>query len=128
MNIQQNINLLKLSRACVVSLQGRQEKVKGVFIPIEENDIYVTTNEDGSAKGAHLSITAWETKEQRFEQTHMVKQAFSKEYRERHTEEEMKAKPILGNGKVIESKSNNQSSAVNAPEMPFTTNEDDLPF
>lgn len=125
MNLNIDLNLLKLEKACILSVQGKFETKKGVFIPIEDNDIYVSVEGD-KPKAAYLSVTAWESREEKFGQTHYVKQSFSKQFRESVGEETIKTKPIIGNGKAIVVKEVNTD--YKAPEIeadPFT---DNLPF
>ena len=54
-SINMNVNLMKLSRVGVASIKG----LKCVVIPIAENDIFISLNDDGKAKSAYLNITAW---------------------------------------------------------------------
>lgn len=125
---QLDINLLKLDKACILSVQGKQAKVKGVFIPIQENDIFIKVDENLKAKGAYLSLTAWESREDRFGKSHFIKQNFSRDYRAAHTEEELKQKPILGNGRFIESVQT-QSQPIEAQHVNAIPDaDDDLPF
>lgn len=121
-----DINLLKLSRAGVASIHG----VKCVVIPCEENDIYISQdNQTGKAKSAHLHITAWENKNgiSQYGDTHYIKPSYSKEFREANAEASKNA-PIIGNGKPIQS----QGSAINNVAAPTIDNSidnnDDLPF
>ena len=44
-----NVNLMKLSRVGVASIKG----LKCVVIPIAENDIFISLNDDGKAKSAY---------------------------------------------------------------------------
>lgn len=125
MNLNIDLNLLKLDKACILSVQGKFETKKGVFIPIDDNDIYVSVEGD-KPKAAYLNITAWESREEKFGQTHYIKQSFSKQYRESVGDEAIKNKPIIGNGKVMVTKE--VSNDFKAPEIeadPFT---DNLPF
>lgn len=121
-----DINLLKLSRAGVASIHG----VKCVVIPCEENDIYVSLdNQTGKAKSAHLHITAWENKNgmSQYGDTHYIKPSYSKEFRATNAEASKNA-PIIGNGKPIQA----QGSAINNVAAPTIDsnidNNDDLPF
>ena len=121
-----DINLLKLSRAGVASIHG----VKCVVIPCEENDIYVSQDDQtGKAKSAHLHITAWENKNgmSQYGDTHYIKPSYSKEFRTAYPEASQNS-PIIGNGKPIQS----QGSAINNVAAPTIDNSidnnDDLPF
>ena len=121
-----DINLLKLSRVGVASIHG----VRCVVIPCEENDIYVSQdNQTGKAKSAHLHVTAWENKDgmSQYGDTHYIKPSYSKEFRAAHPEVNQNT-PIIGNGKPIQSK----GSAINDVVAPTIDNNidnnDDLPF
>lgn len=124
MNI--DINLLKLSRAGVASIHG----IKCVVIPCEENDIFVSQDEQtGKAKGAHLHLTAWTNKNgvSQYGDTHYIKPSYSKEFRAVN-EEASKNAPIIGNAKPVQSQAS-ATSTVAAPNIDGSLdNNDDLPF
>lgn len=125
-NYNESINLLKLKNACVITVTGRSEKKKGIFIPIQENDLYVSLDESLNPKSITLSIASWALKEKgQYGDTHLLKQNFSKEFREQMSEEELRNTPILGNMRPMEKAdavSNVSSTEVQVPEQ------DDLPF
>lgn len=126
MNYNQNINLLKLKNACIITVKGKTESKKGVFIPIQENDLYVAMDESLKPKGVHLGLSSWELKQKgQYGDTHLLKQSFSKEFRELMSEDELKNTPILGNMKPIEKA--NDVSNIPVPEV-SASEEDDLPF
>lgn len=125
-SINFNVNLLKLSRAGVVSIKG----VGCVVIPIEENDIYVSQDrETGKAKSAYLNLTAWANKNglSQYGDSHYIRQSFSKEAREANADFVKKA-PVLGNGKPVQSQGNAASSVVVQSVDNQLDNNDDLPF
>lgn len=126
MNYNQNLNLLKLKNACIITVKGKTESKKGVFIPIQENDLYVAMDESLKPKGVHLGLSSWELKQKgQYGDTHLLKQSFSKEFRELMSEDELKNTPILGNMKPIEKA--NDVSNIPVPEV-SASEEDDLPF
>lgn len=126
MNYNQNLNLLKLKNACIITVKGKTESKKGVFIPIQENDLYVAMDESLKPKGVHLGLSSWELKQKgQYGETHLLKQSFSKEFRELMSEDELKNTPILGNMKPIE-KANDVSNIL-VPEV-SASEADDLPF
>lgn len=125
-NLNIDIDLLKFANAGVLSIQGRGQVKKCVVIPIEDNDIYVSADEQDKAKAAYLHMTAWKSKEEKFGQTHYVTQSLSKEYKEKHPNEERR--PILGNGRPVEIQSNNAAQAVEAPFVQTNEAPNDLPF
>ena len=116
------INLMKLSRTGVATIKG----LRCLVIPVEENDIYISSDESGKAKSAYLSMTAWTNRDgkSQYGDTHHISQSFSKEFKESH-EEYCKNTPILGNAQPIGSQ--NASATVNAPSMPVESDEG-LPF
>lgn len=130
-NLNIDLDLLKFENSFVMDIRGKQQTKHCVCIPIEENDLYISKNEQtGRAKAAYVHLTAWKSQEEKFGQTHYVKQAMSKEWREAHTKEELKARAILGNGKPAQFENNNAAQSVNAPTQIFDPNNgiDDLSF
>lgn len=125
-NLNIDINLMKLSRVGVAAIRG----VKCVVIPVEENDIFVSQDQQtGKTKGAYLHLTAWANRNgaSQYGDTHYIKQSFSKEYRSAHAEISKNA-PILGNGKPVQAQAS-QVNQVAAPSADNSIAEDDgLPF
>lgn len=58
-NFNAKLNLLKLKRAGVMQIQGRGEVLRCLVIPIEENNIFVSTDDNNRPKAAYLDLTAW---------------------------------------------------------------------
>lgn len=121
------LNLLKLKRAGIMQIQGRTGVLRCLVIPVEDNNIFVTTDENNHPKAAYIDLTAWELKNPKYDETHMIKQSLPKEVREKMTDEEKKAIPILGGLKPVISESQNAASSCAAP-IAQTQNSDDLPF
>lgn len=121
------LNLLKLKRAGIMQIQGRTKVLRCLVIPVEDNNIFVTTDENNHPKAAYLDLTAWELKNPKYEETHMIKQSLSKEIREKMTDDEKKAMPILGGLKPANFEAQNGASTCDAP---FAQAQDlsDLPF
>lgn len=127
-NYTLSTNLLKMKNSCIIHLESKKTGVKkrGVFIPIEENDLYESIDEALKVKGVFLGLNAWKLKVKgQYGDTHLLKQNFSKDFRDNLTEEELDNMPILGNMKPIE-KTKDVSNA-NVPEV-SASDEDDLPF
>ena len=120
-SINMNLNLMKLSRVGVASIKG----LKCIVIPIAENDIFISLNDDGKAKSAYLNITAWANLKgvNQFGNSHMVKQSFSEDFKKAYAEYCQNAN-ILGNGKPVKSVS--RVDDVHAE--PVAPEESDLPF
>lgn len=121
------LNLLKLKRAGIMQIQGRTGVLRCLVIPVEDNNIFVTTDENNHPKTAYIDLTAWELKNPKYDETHMIKQSLPKEVREKMTDEEKKAIPILGGLKPVIFESQNAASSCAAP-IAQTQNSDDLPF
>ena len=122
-----DLNLLKFDNAFIRDIQGRAATKRCVCIPIEDNDIFISKDDaTGRAKAAYLHLTAWKSQEERYGETHYVKQSLSKEYKKAHPEES-KNKPILGNGKPTDMPNNNAANTIQTGTVPFDES-DDLPF
>lgn len=126
MNLTGSIDLLKLEKAGVATIKNK----KCIIIPIEENDLYVSMDENLKAKSVYLGLNINERREpSQFGKTHYCKQSLSRQYRETNkTEAEAKSKVYLGDFKPYEFEgSGNAAATVDAPTLQ-TDGEDDLPF
>lgn len=110
-----------------MQIQGRTGVLRCLVIHVEDNNIFVTTDENNHPKAAYIDLTAWELKNPKYNETHMIKQSLPKEVREKMTDEEKKAIPILGGLKPVIFESQNAASSCAAP-IAQTQNSDDLPF
>jgi len=111
--INLKIDLLKLKSVTQWS-KGKTGPVECIVIPIDANNIY------RGKSGLYLDMTAFELREPKDNQTHLIKQSLPKEVFDTLTEEEKKAIPILGNANVVE---------VQETTRPAPLNEiDDLPY
>lgn len=121
-NFSIKVDLLKLKRACRVTIPGRTGKKRGIFIPFEDNsEVY-----DGE-KGVYLNLTVVEMKQPgQWGDTHIVKGNKSEEEYKAMGEEERKSLPILGQMRPLERKTVQQP----APQVQVerTEEDDDLPF
>lgn len=127
-NFQGKLDFMKLKNACVISVKGKTGEKKGVFVPIEDNNLFISTDENNKAKGAYFSFSAFETKQiGKYGDTHMIKPSFDKNTRAKMSEEERRSIPILGNMKPMEF--NNATHAVEPTTTPVAHEEEDsLPF
>ncbi len=127
-NFNAKINLMKLSRVGIMQIQGRGEVLRCLVIPVEENHLFVSTDEKNRPKGVYLDLSAWELQNPKYEETHMLKQALSKDVRDQMTDEQKKSQPILGGMKPIETKpAENNAMTCDAP-FAQVSNLDNLPF
>lgn len=127
-NFQGKLDFLKFKNSCVISVKGKTGEKKGVFVPIEDNGLFVTTDENNKAKGAYFNFAVFENKQVgKYGDTHMIKQSIDKDSRSKMSDEEKRAMPIFGNMKPMEF--NNSSQTVESPVAPVAHEEDDsLPF
>ena len=110
-----------------MQIQGRGEVLRCLVIPIEENNIFVSTDDNNRPKAAYLDLTAWALQNPKYDETHMIKQSLPKEVREKMTDEEKKAMPILGGMRPVSFEVQNAATTCDAP-FAQTQNLDDLPF
>ena len=106
------INLLRLKNSCIVTVKGKSATKKGVFIPIEDNNLFISADDD--------------LKPGKYGDTHSIRQSLPKEVRERMTDEELRAVPYFGNMKPFTIE--NAAKEVEAPVAQMTGQDDDLPF
>lgn len=123
-NLTGSIDLLKLDKTGIATIRG----VKCVVIPIQENDIYISADENLKPKAAYLGLSVFARKEvSQYGKTHFVKQSFSKEYREAYPQQ-VQEKPFLGDMKTFVIESKNAAETVDAPSVNVEDKEDQLPF
>lgn len=132
-NLSIKINLSRIPGVMFSKLTGKSGQKKDcVIIPVEDCHLFV------GEKGVYLDLSAYEFREQKYADTHMVKQGFSKELIEEIkteiqtnnptiTEPEIQnilnsLNPIIGGVKPFEKK------AMQADEIIDMTGAEDLPF
>ena len=127
-NYSLKVNLLKLRKAGIVKIKGRDESLDCVVIPIKYNHIFMFIDEDtNKIKSAYLDLTAWAMNNPKYDETHLLKQSLPKEVREQMSDEEKNGLPILGGMKPINIDRMNGGVISNAPLLDIENN-DDLPF
>lgn len=112
------LNLGKFFKVFEKDFKGKEKTVKCLCIPIDENDIFV------GEKGYYLNLVAWKVKSEYG--THAIKPSYSKEKRDKMTEEEIKALPFVGNANVISVDTGNTPKDVGLEDGDGA--DDDLPF
>lgn len=121
------INLLRLKNSCIVTVKGKSATKKGVFIPIEDNNLFISADDDLKPRGAYIDFTAWENQQpSKYGDTHSLRQSLAKEVRERMTDDELKAVPYIGNMKPYTVE--NAAQSVEAPQATVDEGINDLPF
>jgi hypothetical protein len=103
-----------------MNIKGKLGPVECIVLPIEVNKLFK------GEKGIYLDLIAFEIENPKegSKDTHLVKQSFSKEEREKMTDEQLKALPIIGNLRVW----NGTSESEPASSMSPATEDDGLPF
>jgi hypothetical protein len=91
-NISGKINLLMLKGA-VKKMKAQSGEIECLVIPIVQNNLFK------GEKGIYLDLIAFEIKREKGDSkdTHLIKQSLPKDIREKMTQEELNAMPILGN-------------------------------
>lgn len=121
------MNLLKFRNACIVSVKGKASTKRVVFIPIDDNNLFISADENLKPKGAYIDFTAWENQQPgKYGDTHSIRQSLAKEVRERMTDDELKAVPYFGNMKPYTLE--NAAKTVEAPSAQVDEGLEDLPF
>ena len=113
MNIK--INLSNLISA-VRYEKGESGHVECLIIPIDKNHLF------RGKSGVYLDLTAFDLKEERDGQTHLIKQSLPKEVYQKMSEEEKYAAPIIGSVSIPQQQTETVSSTEVLPP------ETDLPF
>lgn len=116
------IDLLKLKNSFVTNLKGKAETKRCLVIPIDDSGVYL------GEKGVYLNCTAFEMREQRYGDTHVLKQSLPKETYQAMSEEERNAQPILGALKPIESQSKQMPVTQTTDAAEAVEDPNDLPF
>ena len=115
------INLATLDHVLMNKKDQNGKDIECIVIPVKKNNLFV------SEKGnVYLDIIAFELKEPKHGDTHLVKQSLPKKIREAMSEEELKKTPIMGNLKVMGLQEADPSNA--AGDGVVLNENDNLPF
>ena len=118
-----NLKLTTLKNAGKARLtDNKGAAIDCLVIPIKDNHLYESERGD-----IYLTLTAWENERLKDGKTHLIKQSFNKEVRERMTEEEKKSIPILGDMKPI-GQEKREMPTYSAGQPAASHNDGDLPF
>ena len=129
-NFQIKQNLLKFNNSFVMTIKGKTAQKQCVCIPIEDNHLFVSADENLKAKAvyADINVNQYENGKSQYGDTHYLRLSVPKEIREKMTEEQKSAIPYLGNMKPSQI-SVTQSTDVNSPGYSVPEDDlDDLPF
>ena len=116
------IDLLKLKNSFVTNLKGKAATKRCLVIPIDDSGVYL------GEKGVYLNLIAVEMREQRYGDTHCLKQSLAKEVYQAMSEEERMAQPIFGALKPIESQQRQMEVTQTTNAAEAVEDPDDLPF
>lgn len=129
-NFQQKLNLLKFRSAFVMGIKGNTKTKQCVCIPIEDNHLFVSADDNMKAKAvyADINVNQYENGKSQYGDTHYLRLSVPKEIREKMTEEQKQAIPYLGNMKPSQIPVA-QSADVNSPGYSVPEEDlEDLPF
>lgn len=122
------VNALKYQNSGIMNIKGRTGTKRCLVVPIEENHLFVSANDDGSPKAVYLDLNAFALREPKYDQTHLVKQSLPKDVRESMTKEQLDAMPIIGGMKPFANTPINAAATCDAPFVQPLDNYSDLPF
>lgn len=122
MNYSEKIDLLKLKDVFLANMKGRTATKKCVIIPVEDNFIFI------GEKGVYLNLTCIELRDKKY-QSFVVKLEIPEEIREKMSEDECKAQPIIGGLKEIKRREPVPMEVATTIDPAVSMeNTDDLPF
>ena len=123
MNYSISINLSRLAGAVFTNLKGKTATKRCLVIPIDDAGLYA------GEKGIYLDLVAYEQRDAKYGNTHLVKRSISKAEREAMTEEQRRAVPILGGMKEMKPAAMQPTMEMQGAQ--FVSDDgtvDDLPF
>lgn len=121
-NYSIKIDCLKLKGAFMKNLTGKTATKRCLIIPVDDNECMYL-----GEKGCYLNVVGYELQNSQYGDTHLLKGDLPKEVRERMTEDERNAIPILGNMRPIKPQQMQVTGSV-AMDAPDGQQQDDLPF
>ena len=97
-NYTGKINFLNFKNACVISVKGKAGDKKGVFIPIEDNYLFVSSDSSGKSRSIYADFIAFKSNgNSRYGDSHGLKLSVPKNIRDKMTEKELRDIPFFGN-------------------------------
>jgi len=111
-NFNLSFNLLGFHNACVLSPKNKSGMpVRGIFIPISDNNLIEGKN------GTYASLAAWETENNQFGNSHMVKLSATREQRASMPQDQLRDyQCIIGNMKPFNDPKQRQTTQP-APDL-----------
>ena len=113
---------LEVIRNTTGGILGKADMKRCLVIPIDDSGVYL------GEKGVYLNLMAVEMQEQRYGDTHFLKQSLPKDMYQNMSDEERRAQPIFGALRPIKSQQRqmNVTQTIDATEV--VRDPDDLPF
>lgn len=121
-NYRIRVNLLKLQGAFIKDIQGKSETKRCIVIPVDAGGMFL------GDKGCYLSLAAIEMREPKFNDTHCVKPALSKDALDVMTPDQKANIPILGGLRAVTPAPERPSNHWSASDFSTDANSGDLPF
>ena len=130
-NFRGKINLAALPSHRIMQFKNSEnpeEPIEAIVIPLKKNNLF--KSEKGNV---YLDIIGFEQqkpmtdKDGGITQTHIIKQSLPKDVREKMTNEEKMAQPIVGSAAIIVFETQ-EKQAVQDQSFASSPEEDDLPF
>ena len=116
-------DLRKVRGAFVCNIKGKAETKACLCIPLDSPDLY------SGERGVYLDLTAWETQNNQYGDTHMLRVRVSKDRYNAMSDEERRGLPIVGNMRPVQSGVEQQAAAQPAATAArMDDGDDDLPF
>jgi hypothetical protein len=106
-NYKVKIDLSKLRKSSVTELVIDGQKKQGVFIPIEDNNLFVSQK----SNSIYLDMTAYTTKNDKYGQSHILKQKMGGVVWRNMTEDEKRNIPIVGSLQPDEERQSNANNS-----------------
>lgn len=121
-NYSIRMDLLKLNGAFMRNITGRTAQKRCLIIPVDDNDCMFL-----GEKGCYINVSAFEVQSQQYGDSHLIKPDMPREVRERMTDEQRNAIPILGNMRPIKPQQMTVQGYVSMDAQEGEV-QDDLPF
>ena len=126
-NLSITINIANIRGAVVRNIQGKNQAMPCVVIPIDKDTMFV------GEKGVYIDLVAFPIKEEYIRgesdnRTHSIKQSFSREYRDKLSDAERKELPYIGNVSVLKRQSITDKVAEQTPLTIMNDSDDELSF
>ena len=121
--IKGKFNLAAFKHVFMKKKNKEGKEITGIFIPLEANSLF--HSEKG---GVYFDMVAFQMKQAKDYATHIIKQSFNKETREKMSDEEKQNQPIFGNLQVNDGQPQAENNNAGGSQVYDSEANDDLPF